>query len=137
MTTPGMEDHLEQIYLLSLTKGYTRISEVADALSVHPSSASKMARKLGECGYVEYKKYGRIFLTGKGSEIGKQLLDRHRLLERFLRQLGVPEHRIEREVEQLEHHFSWSTLERLRELVQFLEDDRKTSIGIGRRKQLL
>ncbi|XID93837.1 transcriptional regulator MntR [Paenibacillaceae bacterium WGS1546] len=131
MTTPGMEDHLEQIYLLSLSKGYTRVSDVADALSVHPSSASKMAQKLGESGYIEYEKYGRICLTGKGSEIGKQLLDRHRLLERFLRQIGVPEQRIEREVEQLEHHFSWSTLERLRDLVQFLEDDQMFSIKRG------
>ncbi|XID90435.1 transcriptional regulator MntR [Paenibacillaceae bacterium WGS1546] len=137
MTTPGMEDHLEQIYLLSLSKGYTRVSDVADALSVHPSSASKMAQKLGESGYIEYEKYGRICLTGKGSEIGKQLLDRHRLLERFLRQLGVPEQRIEREVEQLEHHFSWSTLELLRDLVHVLEKGQETSKDHGRRKQLL
>lgn len=127
MTTPGMEDHLERIYLLSLDKGYTRVSDVADALSVHPSSASKMAQKLGESGYIEYEKYGRISLTGKGRRIGKQLLDRHLLLERFLRQIGVPEQRIEGEVEQLEHHFSWSTLELLRDLVINLEEEQEVS----------
>ncbi|QTH40171.1 transcriptional regulator MntR [Cohnella sp. LGH] len=136
MTTPGMEDHLEQIYLLSLGKGYTRVSDVAEALSVHPSSASKMAQKLGESGYIEYEKYGRISLTRKGARVGQQLLDRHRLLERFLRQIGVPEQRIEREVEQLEHHFSWSTLELLRDLVHFMEADQGTAIGFGRKKRL-
>ncbi|MBD2866953.1 transcriptional regulator MntR [Paenibacillus arenilitoris] len=129
MTTPSMEDHLEQIYLLSLTKGYTRVSDVADALSILPSSASKMAQKLGESGYIEYEKYGRISLTGKGTTIGKQLLDRHRLLERFLRQIGVPEQRIEREVEQLEHHFSWGTLELLRNWLHVLEERQATSKG--------
>lgn len=129
MTTPGMEDHLEKIYLLSLTKGYTRVSDVADALSIHPSSASKMAQKLGSSGYIQYEKYGRISLTGKGSKIGKQLLDRHRLLERFLSQLGVPEPRIQGEVEQLEHHFSWSTLELLGELVAALEQEREFPKG--------
>jgi len=136
MTTPGMEDHLEQIYLLSLDKGYTRVSDVAEALSVHPSSASKMAQKLGESGYIEYERYGRISLTRKGARVGQQLLDRHRLLERYLRLIGVPEQRIEREVEQLEHHFSWSTLELLRDLVHFMEADQGTATGYGRKKRL-
>ncbi|MFB9274473.1 transcriptional regulator MntR [Cohnella cellulosilytica] len=135
MTTPGMEDHLEQIYLLSLAKGYTRVSDVADALSVHPSSASKMAQKLGESGYVEYEKYGRISLTGKGTRIGQQLLDRHRLLERFLRLIGVPEQRVESEVEQLEHHFSWNTLELLRDLVRFLENNPAAARGRNLKKR--
>lgn len=137
MTTPGMEDHLERIYLLSLEKGYTRVSDVADALSVQPSSASKMAQKLGESGYIEYERYGRISLTGKGRRIGKQLLDRHLLLERFLRRIGVPEQQIEGEVEQLEHHISWSTLELLRSLVHDLEDIQESSTENNRRKQFL
>lgn len=137
MTTPGMEDHLEQIYLLSLDKGYTRVSDVADALSVQPSSASKMAQKLGESGYIEYEKYGRISLTGKGKQIGQRLLDRHLLLERFLRQIGVPEGQIEEEVEQLEHHFSWSTLELLRNLVHDLEEEQDPSGENHRRTHFL
>ncbi|WP_018751937.1 transcriptional regulator MntR [Paenibacillus sanguinis] len=135
MTTPGMEDHLERIYLLSLEKGYTRVSDVAVALSVQPSSASKMAQKLGESGYIEYEKYGRISLTGKGRKVGKQLLDRHLLLERFLRQIGVPEQQIADEVEQLEHHISWNTLELLRSLVHDLEEVQESSRDNYHRKQ--
>lgn len=48
MRTPGMEDHLEQIYLLTRVKGFTRVSDIAQALSVHDSSATKMAQKLGK-----------------------------------------------------------------------------------------
>ncbi|GIP31839.1 transcriptional regulator MntR [Paenibacillus sp. J2TS4] len=122
MPTPGMEDHLEQIYLLSRTKGYTRVSDVAEALAVNASSASKMAQKLGESGYIIYEKYGRVSLTRKGLRIGKRLLYRHQLLERFLKKIGVPEHQIESEVEQVEHHLSWSTISRIDDLVRFLEE---------------
>jgi Mn-dependent DtxR family transcriptional regulator len=45
-----------------------------------------MAQKLGESGYVVYEKYGRVSLTEKGLQVGKQLLYRHQLLVRFLRQ---------------------------------------------------
>lgn len=123
MRTPGMEDHLEQIYLLSRTTGFTRVSEIAEALSILDSSASKMAQKLGKSGYVYYQKYGRICLTDKGLRIGRQLFSRHQLLERFLRQIGVPEEQIHSEVEQIENHFSWNTINRIHELVLFFEQN--------------
>ena len=34
MPTPSMEDHIEQIYLLIENKGYARVSDIAEALSV-------------------------------------------------------------------------------------------------------
>jgi len=33
-----MEDYIEQIYMLIEDKGYARVSDIADALAVHPSS---------------------------------------------------------------------------------------------------
>ena len=38
---PSMEDYIEQIYLLIDEKGYARVSDIAEALSVHPSSVTK------------------------------------------------------------------------------------------------
>ncbi|MGB0090705.1 MAG: transcriptional regulator MntR, partial [Planifilum fulgidum] len=38
MPTPSMEDYLENIYKLINQKGYARISDIAEALEVHPSS---------------------------------------------------------------------------------------------------
>lgn len=46
MPTPSMEDYIEQIYLLIDEKGYARVSDIAEALSVHPSSVTKMVQKL-------------------------------------------------------------------------------------------
>ncbi len=66
MPTPSMEDHIEQIYLLIETKGYARVSDIADALSVLPSSVTKMVQKLDKDGYLVYEKYRGLTLNIEG-----------------------------------------------------------------------
>ena len=66
MPTPSMEDHIEQIYLLIANKGYARVSDIAEALSVLPSSVTKMVQKLDKDGYLVYEKYRGLTLTPKG-----------------------------------------------------------------------
>lgn len=121
MPTPSMEDHIEQIYLLIENKGYARVSDIADALSVLPSSVTKMVQKLDKDGYLVYEKYRGLTLTPKGEKLGKRLVQRHELLEQFLRLIGVDEERIYGDVEGIEHHLSWNSIDRIADLVQFLE----------------
>src|SRR5690606_40312360 len=80
-----MEDYIEQIYLLIHTKGYARVTDVAEALLVHPSSVTKMIQKLDKESFVKYEKYRGFILTEKGTKIGKRLVFRHDLLEEFLK----------------------------------------------------
>ena len=63
---PSMEDYIEQIYLLIDEKGYARVSDIAEALSVHPSSVTKMVQKLDKDEYLIYEKYRGLVLTTKG-----------------------------------------------------------------------
>ena len=121
-TTPSMEDHIEQIYLLIEQKGYARVSDIAEALSVLPSSVTKMVQKLDKDGYLVYEKYRGLTLTPKGDKLGKRLVQRHELLERFLRLIGVDEDKIYDDVEGIEHHLSWNSIERIGDLVQLMEE---------------
>ena len=121
MPTPSMEDHIEQIYLLIEHKGYARVSDIAEALSVLPSSVTKMVQKLDKDGYLIYEKYRGLTLTPKGQKLGKRLVQRHDLLEQFLRLIGVDEERIYEDVEGIEHHLSWNSIDRLADLGQLLE----------------
>ena len=121
-TTPSMEDHIEQIYLLIEQKGYARVSDIAEALSVLPSSVTKMVQKLDKDGYLIYEKYRGLTLTPKGNKLGKRLVQRHELLEQFLRFIGVDEQRIYEDVEGIEHHLSWNSIERIADLVQLMEE---------------
>ncbi|MBS4176627.1 transcriptional regulator MntR [Lederbergia citrea] len=122
MPTPSMEDYIEQIFLLIENKGYARVSDIAEALEVHPSSVTKMVQKLDRDSYLIYEKYRGLILTPKGKKIGKRLVERHDLLESFLRIIGVKEENIYEDVEGIEHHLSWNSIERIGDLVQLFEE---------------
>ncbi|HSJ38939.1 MAG TPA: transcriptional regulator MntR [Planococcus sp. (in: firmicutes)] len=123
MPTPSMEDHIEIIYSLIEQKGYARVSDIAEALSVLPSSVTKMVQKLDKDGYLIYERYRGLVLTPQGQKLGKRLVKRHDLLEQFLRLIGVDEERIYNDVEGIEHHMSWNSINRIADLVQVLEEN--------------
>lgn len=123
MPTPSMEDYIEQIYILIDEKGYARVSDIAEALSVHPSSVTKMVQKLDKDEYLVYEKYRGLILTSKGKKIGKRLVYRHDLLEQLLRIIGVKEENIYEDVEGIEHHLSWDAIDRIGDLVEYFEED--------------
>ncbi|WP_096201217.1 transcriptional regulator MntR [Bacillus sp. FJAT-45350] len=123
MPTPSMEDYLERIYQLIEDKGYARVSDIAEALEVHPSSVTKMVQKLDKSEYLIYEKYRGLVLTPKGKKVGKRLVYRHELLEDFMRIIGVEEVNIFQDVEGIEHHLSWDAIDRIGDLVQFFQED--------------
>jgi len=123
MPTPSMEDYLEQIYSLMEEKGYARVSDIAEALQVHPSSVTKMVQKLDQNKYLVYEKYRGLILTPKGKKIGKRLVDRHTLLEEFLQIIGVNSDNIYKDVEGIEHHLSWDSITCIEYLVQYFKED--------------
>lgn len=120
LLTSAMEDYLEMIYRNSLIEGYMRINILSELLNVQASSATKMVQKLAGLGMLDYKKYGIIFLTDNGKEIGKYLLERHTVIETFLRNIGVEES-ILVETELIEHNITASTLQKIDMLNKFFE----------------
>lgn len=122
MPTPSMEDYLERIYMLIEEKGYARVSDIAEALEVHPSSVTKMVQKLDKSGYLIYERYRGLILTAKGKKIGKRLVYRHELLEDFMRLIGVDDTHIYQDVEGIEHHLSWDAIDRIGDLVQYFQE---------------
>lgn len=122
--TPSMEDYIEQIYNLIETKGYARVTDIAEALVVHPSSVTKMVQKLDKDDYVNYEKYRGFVLTEKGNKVGERLVFRHDLLEEFLEIIGVDEEKIYDDVEGIEHHLSWNAIDRIADLVNYFKADK-------------
>ncbi|WP_227938506.1 transcriptional regulator MntR [Alkalihalobacillus deserti] len=122
MPTPSMEDYLERIYMLIEEKGYARVSDIAEALEVHPSSVTKMVQKLDKSEYLIYERYRGLVLTTKGKKIGKRLVYRHELLEDFMRIIGVNDSHIYQDVEGIEHHLSWNAIDRIGDLVQYFQE---------------
>jgi len=123
LATPSMEDYIEQIYLQLEARGEARVSDVAEALAVLPSSVTKMAQRLDREGYLVYERYRGLELTEKGLVFGKELVRRHELLEQFLRIIGVEEKNIYQDVEGIEHHLSWNAMDRITDLVEAMKED--------------
>lgn len=107
--TPSMEDYLEMIYRICLEDGYARINQLAKKLNVRPPSTTKVIQKLSLLGLVNYEKYGIIRLTSDGKSLGNFLLKRHRIIEKFLKNLGIKETLL-KDTEMIEHDISLNTL---------------------------
>lgn len=121
--TPSLEDYLEMIYRNIQSTGYVRVSILAQELNVKPSSVSKMIMKLAEQGYIDYEKYGVIKLTKRGQEVGKYLLWRHNVINRFFSLLS-PEQNDKNfeEVEMIEHMLSQDTVQNIDHLLLILQE---------------
>lgn len=129
-----MEDYIEQIYNLIHAKGYARVTDIAEQLSVHPSSVTKMVQKLDKDEFVLYEKYRGFILTDKGKEVGERLVIRHDLLEDFLEVIGVEPENIYDDVEGIEHHLSWNSIDRIRDLVKYFKDDESRIEALSKMK---
>ena len=64
--TATAEDYLERIYALIEEKGYGRVSDIAEALQVRPSTVTRMVQKLDEQNLLEYQRYRGLSLTEEG-----------------------------------------------------------------------
>ncbi|QVK18659.1 metal-dependent transcriptional regulator [Mycoplasmatota bacterium] len=120
--TANEEDYLEMIYRLCQSTKYTRVNDLSNALHVKPPSVSNMLKKLSNKKLIKHVEYGTIELTIQGEEFGKALLDRHNCVEHFLKILDIKGNLIE-EAEKIEHTLSQDTLQAIRKLVVFFEEN--------------
>ncbi len=103
------EDYLEMILMLHEKKGYARSIDIAAALSVTKPSVSFAMKKLRENDYIQMDEENYITLTEKGQEIAQRMYDRHRVLTRFLMQIGVNEEIAREDACKIEHDISSET----------------------------
>ena len=115
----SIEDYLERIHELIETKGYARVSDIADSLSLSRPSVSNMVQRLSKLGFVVYEKYRGITLTDHGVEVARRIQCRHVILTEFLTLLGLERTVVAKDVEGIEHHVSAETLLQLERIVEY------------------
>jgi len=118
-----VEDYLEVLHELELVEGQAKPARIAESLAVSRPSVTKMLKRLYEEGLVEYERYRGARLTEEGRAAAVALRERHSLIVRFLRVLGVDEETAHTDTEGIEHHLHETTLDALRVLVQKAEGD--------------
>tara|TARA_Y100001970_G_scaffold154618_1_gene189462 strand:- start:10075 stop:10470 length:396 start_codon:yes stop_codon:yes gene_type:complete len=107
------EDYLELIAELLHKKGEARIVDIANILGIAQATANKTIQRLHNQGFVKKEPYRSIFLTLKGQKIASFSKKRHKIVFRFLRNLGIDIKTAEIDSEGIEHHVSEKTLKRM------------------------
>lgn len=126
-----MLSYTEENYLKALLKisqdnktNGVGTNELATILSVKPATANDMLKKLKEKKLVDYKKYGKIFLTALGKKKAIYVLRKHRLWETFLyEKLNFTWDEVHEVAEQLEHIQSEKLIEALDKFLGYPEYD--------------
>jgi DtxR family manganese transport transcriptional regulator len=96
-------------------------------MGVTSATAAKVVQRLQRDGLVESRPYRSIFLTEEGKAVAKMSRRRHRIVEDFLRALGIDEMTAEADAEGMEHHVSDETLEALERLTTQLQEERSNT----------
>lgn len=113
------EDHLERIAELVAAKGYARVTDVAEALGLRPSSVSNMVRRLAARGLVNYERYRGFTLTDEGRAVAARIKARHETLTEVFSLMGLSAETVDAEVEDMEHHLRPQTLKALGKLAAY------------------
>jgi len=118
----SVEDYLEAILILSGRHKVVRVRDLAKKLEVAPASVIGALRSLTEKGLVVHERYGYIELTEEGSEVAKEIYERHETLAKFFhRILGVDEKIARQDACRIEHYIDQKTLDRIVKFIKFIE----------------
>ena len=105
------EDYLETILMLQEKNGAVRSIDIASELNVTRPSVSYAMKRLRENGYIEMDRANLITLTESGMEIARKVYTTHKLITKFLMQLGVNASDARLDAGKIEHDISPATLE--------------------------
>src|SRR5690606_19948492 len=90
--------------------GEARQVDIAARLGVAQPTVAKMLKRLAEAALIVQKPYRGVFLTEAGRQLAEESRERHRIVEGFLRALGVSPETARLDAEGIEHHVSAETL---------------------------
>lgn len=108
--TEMAEDYVELIADLIAGNGEARLADLAEHVGVTSATAAKVVQRLQRLGLVQSRPYRSIFLTEQGQAVADSSRARHRVVQDFLRALGIDDMTAEADAEGIEHHVSADTL---------------------------
>lgn len=118
------EDYLEAIYQICEQKKVARVKNIASRLNVSIGSVTYAINALLDYGLIKHKKYGYIELTEKGRKLGKEILEKHKLIKNFLINiLKVDEEIAEEDACRIEHCISNQTYERIESFLRLYKEE--------------
>lgn len=103
----NIEEYLEVLYRNGSNREQVSTTKLSDELGIAPGSVTQMLKKLENLGYIKYTPYKGASLTDDGMKIAQKITRKHRILEKFLRDiLKVKEENIHSQACEMEHALS-------------------------------
>jgi Mn-dependent DtxR family transcriptional regulator len=114
-THESREDYLESILVLEQRQQFVRSVDVANYLGFSKPSVSVAVGNLKSALLLTVDGAGGLHLTEAGRALAEQVYERHRLLARYLMNLGVDEETAAEDACRMEHVISQITFEKIKE----------------------
>lgn len=103
----NIEEYLEVLYRNGSNKEQVSTTKLSKELGIAPGSVTQMLKKLANLGYIEYFPYKGASLTDKGMEIAQKITRKHRIIEKFLRDvLKIKHENVHEQACEMEHVLS-------------------------------
>lgn len=121
MNSETVEKYVETIHELEQTKAKAKNKDIASKLNVKQPSVTEMLQKLEQQGLADYEPYQGATLTDAGKQLAHQLSEKHSILAKFLKAIGVDAEIAEDDACKIEHIMHNETIKQLKTFVTFLE----------------
>lgn len=108
------EMYLETILILSKKNPNVRAIDIGEYMGYSKPSVSRAMSILKSGGYVSVDPVGHITLTDSGLEIAEKIYERHTMLTKFLKRLGVDEKTAAEDACKIEHVISDESFEAIK-----------------------
>lgn len=105
------EMYLETILVLSKRMEHVKGIDIAEEMNFSTPSVSIYLKELRNNGYVAKDASGYVVLTDKGREIAERVYERHTVLTKFLKAIGVSDETADADACKIEHDISQETFE--------------------------
>lgn len=103
----NIEEYLEVLYKFGNRLDFVSTTTLSKELSIAPGSVTQMLKKLEDLGYIEYTPYKGALLTDNGMKVSQKITRKHRILERFLKDvLKIKDENVHNQACEMEHSLS-------------------------------
>ena len=103
----NIEEYLETLYKFGSKESYVSTTTLSKELGIAPGSVTQMLKKLEDIGYIDYIPYKGANLTEDGIKIAQKITRKHRILERFLKDvLKISDENLHHQACEMEHSLS-------------------------------
>lgn len=103
----NIQEYLEVLYKEGSSGDFVSTTTISKNLGIAPGSVTQMLKKLDDLGYIDYAPYKGAILTEKGYRDAEKITRKHRILERFLKDvLKIKDENVHEQACEMEHSLS-------------------------------